>query len=41
MIFTPNEAAALTQLPLKRVYKELEYQVLLLSQMSLVFLFLL
>ena len=28
MIFTPNEAAALLQLPPKRVYKELEYQVI-------------
>jgi uncharacterized protein (DUF433 family) len=28
MIFTPNEAAALVQLPPKRVYKELEYQVI-------------
>ena len=28
MIFTPNEAAALVQLPPKRVYKELEYRVI-------------
>ncbi|WP_330203412.1 DUF433 domain-containing protein [Cyanobacterium sp. Dongsha4] len=28
MIFTPNEVAALLKLPPKRVYKELEYQII-------------
>lgn len=27
-IFTPNEAAALVELPAKRVYKEIEYQII-------------
>ena len=28
LVFTPNEAAALVQLPAKRVYKELEYKII-------------
>jgi uncharacterized protein (DUF433 family) len=28
VVFTPNEAAALVQIPAKRVYKELEYEVI-------------
>ncbi|AFZ26612.1 hypothetical protein Cylst_4534 [Cylindrospermum stagnale PCC 7417] len=31
-IFTPNEAAAFVELPTKKVYKELEYKVLPVSQ---------
>ncbi|MEC4896069.1 MAG: DUF433 domain-containing protein [Oscillatoria sp. PMC 1051.18] len=32
--FTPNEAAAFVQLPLKRVYKEIEYQIITSSDNS-------